>query len=455
MKIIIIGGGKVGSTIAEQLTKEGHDIVLVDSDKRVSETISDSLDVMTICGNGSEVGVLREAGAQDADLLIACTAQDELNLMCCMFAKKLGCQNTIARVRSPEYARQIYLLKDDMGLSMVVNPELTAAQEIFRLMEIPGVLKRDTFSEGRIEIVELVPKSGDMLDGTKLYDLSKKLGSKALVCAVQRGGEVQIPDGSFTLQAGDKVYICAPATAIVKMLHSIGEYKRRVRDVMIIGGSRVAEYLTDMLLKTGARVKILDSDMSKARRLAESLPEASVICADGTSIDILRSENVEGMDSVVTLTNIDEENLILSMYISRLGVPQVITKVNHTEFGGMLMDRGVDRVVSPKKLCANTIISYVRAMQNTDGSSVLTLHHLVDGKVDALEFAVTPSTKNIGRTLKEIQLKPNILIACINRKGRIIVPGGGDTLDMGDTVVVVTTSERVIVDLNDIFANED
>ena len=455
MKIIIIGGGKVGCTIAEQLTKEGHDIVVVDSDRRVLEVISDTLDVMAVCGNGSSVAVLREAGAGESDLLIACTAQDELNLICCMFAKKLGCQNTIARVRSPEYYEQIYLIKDEMGLSMIINPELTAAQEIFRLMEIPGVLKRDTFAEGRIEIVELVPKPGDVLDGTQLYDLSKKLKCKALVCAVARGDEVLIPDGSFTIAAGDRVYICAPATAIVKMLHSIGEHKRRVRDVMLIGGSRVAEYLSIMLLKTGASIKIIESNEMKARRLAELLPEAGIICADGSNEAMLRSEGVERMDSVATLTNIDEENLILSMYISRLGVPQVITKINHTEFGGMLMDRGVDRVISPKKLCANAIIRYVRAMQNTDGSSVAAMHHLVDGKVDALEFFVAAATKNLGRTLKEIRLKPNILLACINRKGHIIVPGGNDVLEVGDTVVVVTTSERVVLDLNDIFAAED
>ena len=454
MRIIIIGGGKVGSTIAEQLTKEGHDIVVIDSDRRVADSISDSLDVMTISGNGSAVGVLKEAGAGDSDLLIACTAQDELNLLCCMFAKKLGCQNTIARVRAPEYAEQIYLLKDDLGLSMTVNPEYIAAREMFRLMEIPGVLKRDTFANGHIEIVELAIKAGGALDGVALYDLPKKLKVRCLVCAVQRGGDVLIPAGNFTLQAGDKFYICAPATSIVQILHSLGEAQKRVRDVMIVGGSRVAVYLTRMLLRTGARVRILDSDRDKAMQLAETLPDASIICADGTRSEVLRAENVEAMDSVVALTNIDEENLILSMYIRHLGVEQVITKVDHTEFGGMLVDHGVDRVVSPKKLCANAIIRYVRAMQNTDGSSVLALHHLVDGRVDALEFAVTEVTANVGKTLREIRLKPNILIACINRKGKIIVPGGSDTMEPGDTVVVVTTAERVILDLNDIFVEE-
>lgn len=455
MKIIIVGGGKVGFSIAEQLTKEGHDIVVIDSDSHVSNLISDSLDVMSVCGSGASAEVLHQAGVSDSDLLIASTGKDELNIMCCMFAKKLGCGKTIARVRSPEYYDQIYLLREELGLSLIVNPELKAAQEIFGLIEIPGVFKRDTFAEGRVEIVELVPKSGDVLDGVMLRDLPKKIKCSLLVCAVQRGESVLIPDGSFTLRAGDKIYVCAPAAEIVRVLRALGLHRKRARDVMLIGGSRVAVYLTGMLQKTGARVRIIESNPQKAQSLAEKLPSAQLICADGTSASLLSSENAEQMDTAVLLTNIDEENMILAMYLSRIGVPQVITKVNRTEFGMMLNDRGVDRVVSPKKLCANVIVRYVRAMQNTDGSSVIALHHLVDGRVDALEFAVTGATKNLGRTLREIQLKPNILISSINRRGRIIVPGGNDFIEAGDTVVVVTTSERVILDLNDIFAQEE
>ncbi len=454
MRIVIIGGGKVGSTIAEHLTKEGHDIVVIDRDKRVADRIGDSLDVMTLCGSGASVEVMRQAGVPESDLLIACTAQDELNMIACVFAKKIGCANTIARVRSPEYAQQLYLLSDSIGLSMVINPEFNAAQEVFRLMEIPSVFKRDTFAGGRVEIVELLLKEGDVLDGAPLYELPKKLRQRALICAVQRGEEIRIPDGNYVLQAGDKIYLCAPATSLVRILQNMGVYKRMVRRVMLVGGSRIAEYLTRMLVNTDSTVKIVEMDMDRARRLAEALPEADVVCADGTSDEVLRSENVEQMDSVVTLTNIDEENLVLSMYISRLGVPQVITKVDHTEFGAMLMDRGVDRVISPKNLCAHAIIRYVRAMQNTEGSAVLTLHHLVDGKVGALEFAVTERTKNRGVTLRDIRLKPNILVASINKNGRILIPGGDDSFEAGDTVVIVTTSTQVILDLNDIFAEE-
>ena len=454
MRIVIIGGGKVGQTIAGQLTREGHDIVVVESDGRVSEQISDSFDVMAVCGNGSSVEVMAQAGVPESDLVIACTAEDELNLICCMFAKKLGCGSTIARVRSPEYAEQIYLLAESMGLSMIINPEYNAAREMFRLMEIPSVLRRDSFAGGRIEIFELELRPGDALDGTPLIQLSKKLNCRMLVCAVQRGEEVLIPDGSFVLRAGDKVNICAPSTSIVKILRSAGEYKKMAKNVMLIGGSRIAEYLAVMLIGAGVRVKILEQDMAKARFLAEELSQAEIVCADGTDESVLRAENVEGMDCVAALTNIDEENLILSMYISHLGVPQVITKVDHTQFGTMLMNFGVDRVISPKRLCAGEIIRYVRAMQNSEGSSVLAMHHLIDGRVDALEFAVTERTRHLGKALREIPFKPNILVTGINKNGKILVPNGNDTLEAGDSVVLVTTSERVILDLNDVFVEE-
>lgn len=454
MKIVIIGGGKVGFTIAEQLTKEGHDIIVVDNDKQVVNNISESLDVMAVCGNGASVSVMMEAEVGSSDLLIACTAQDELNMLCCVFAKKLGCQNTIARVRTPEYAEQMLYLQSELGLSMTINPEQHAAREIFRLLEIPGVLKRDSFAKGRVEIVEIVLKHGDILDGARLFELPKKLKCRALVGAVQRGREVFIPDGSFTLREGDRAYLCAPAMDIVRILQTIGENKKRAKDVMLIGGSRICEYLTVMLLKSGARVKIIEQDSAKAASIAERFPEATVVCEDGSNQAVLNSEHIDQMDAAALLTNIDEENLILSMYMSHIGVPQVISKVNHTEFADFIAEQGVNRIVSPKKICADVIIRYVRAMQNTEGSSVLALHHLVDGKAAALEFIVTKNCKYLGKPLMEKHLKPNILIASISRRDRIIVPCGSDTIEEGDTVVVITSSDRVILDLNDIFEPE-
>ena len=454
MRIVIIGGGKVGFAIAEQLTQEGHDITVVDRARGLVDHISDQLDCMALCGSGADVAVMREAGVPACDLTIACTAQDELNLLCCVFASKLGCRNTIARVRSPEYARQMYLLKDQLGLSTTINPEMTAAREMFRLLEIPGVLKRDSFARGLVEIVEIIPQPGDALDGMQLIELPKKLRCKVLVGAVQRGEETVIPDGRFTLQAGDRVWICAPATEIVHILRRIGEYRKKARDVLLVGGSRVTEYLMDMLLKADVHVRLIEPDAATAEHFSEAFPAADVICADGASEGVLKEEGIDRVQAVGVLSNRDEENLILSMYAGTMGVPQILTMTDKAELSGLITSQNV-RLISPKQLCADLIVRNVRALQNTTGSSVVTLHHMAGGRVDALEFNVTGSCRNVGKTLMEMRLKPNILIACINRQGKIIIPGGADTIETGDTVIAITASNRVILDLNDIFADGD
>lgn len=455
MKIVIIGGGVVGQTIASQLTNEGHDITVVDRSQSVAAQISDSLDCMALAGNGASLEVMRSADVPNSDLLIACTAQDELNMLCCVFAKKLGCRSAIARVRTPEYADQMYFFKEELGMSMTINPELNAAREMFKLLEIPGVLKRDTFAKGRVEIVEVVPKPGDVLDGTQLLDLPKKLRSRVLVAAVQRDGEAIIPDGRFTLRAGDKVSICAPTSELVRMLRSIGENPKKAKNILLIGCGKVTDYLCYMLLNEGANVRVIESEPEIASAFAERFPKAEVVCADGRSETVLREENAAGMDAVAALMERDEENLILSMYLSNSGVPQVLTKVDNTEFGNLLAGHGDSRIISPKKLCADAIIRYVRAMQNTDGSNVLTLHHLADDQADALEFQVTESCRYLGKKLLEMRFKPNTRLACINRMGRIIIPSGTDTLEVGDTVVVIASANRVILDLNDVFADEE
>lgn len=454
MKIILIGGGMVGNAIVKQLAREGHDIVVVDSSIRVVEEISNTLDVMAICGNGANLDVLKTADAGNADLLIACTAQDELNILCCIFARKLGCDNTIARVRSPEYAEQMYYIKDELGLSMTINPELNAAREIFSLLEIPGVLRRDSFPKSRVDIVEVIPKEGSLMDGLKLVDFNRRLHCKVLVCAVRRGGEVIVPDGSFVLKAGDKVSVCGAVTEISKMLKASGLKLKAAKDVMIIGGSKIADYLTFLLLKSGVRVKLLEKDPGKAAVFAGKHPEALVVCADAAEAETLSSEHAGKMDAVATLTNIDEENIILSMYLNNIGVPQLITKINRNEFGSLISEKGLGSLISPKKLCADAIVGYVRAMQNRGDGSVLTLHHLVDGHIDALEFNVTSSCRHLGVMLKDIKFKPNILIACINRLGTTIVPGGFDSFEEGDTVIVINSADRVILDLNDVFVAE-
>ena len=453
MRIVIIGGGKVGFAIAAQLTQEGHDITVVDRERRIVDNISDQLDCMAICGSGATVGVMREAGVERSDLLIACTAQDELNMLCCVFASKLGCASTIARVRTPAYSDQLYLLRDELGLSMTINPELTAATEMFRLLEIPGVLKRDSFAHGRVEIVEVIIKPGGVMDGVKLMELPKKIKCHIFVGAVQRGDETIIPAGSFTMAAGDKVYLCAPATEIVHILRAIGEHRRKARNILLIGGSTVTEYLMAMLVKAGSAVKLIENDAGRAEYFAERFPEAEVINAEGTSETVLKEEGLERMDAVAALSERDEENLILSMYAGVQGASQIITLVDNSEFSGLVKDPN-NRLISPRQMCADEIVRYVRAMQNSSGSAVVMLHHLADGGAAALEFHISASCRNLGKRLMDIRLKPNILIACINRRGKIIIPGGADTIETGDTVIVITGSNRVILDINDIFADE-
>lgn len=451
MRTIIIGGGKVGSAIAKQLVIEGHDIVVVDIRKDVTDHIADNMDVMTLCGNGAAPDVLREAGVEEADIVIACTAEDELNTLCCAFAKKLGCKNTIARVRSPEYANQIYDFKEEFGLSMTINPELCAAEEIFSLLEIPGVLERESFTESGVDIASVTCKEGGPLDGIRLSDIPRKLGMHVLICTVKRGERVIIPDGKFVLAGGDRLYICAPIRKLVKMLNKLGESTRSSKNIMIIGASRMADYLTAELLLTGAEVKVIERDSARADDFAAKYPNAVVVCADGTSEEVLAAEHLKDMDAAVMLTDFDEEGLILSMYARMLGVPQVIVKVGHTNFGKLFKNSETIKVVNPQRLCADLIVSYVRAIQNSSGSPVKALRYIADNNVCAMEFKISEQCKGAGEELKNLSIMQGVLIGSIVREGKAIVPGGSEKLMPGDTAIVVAAAENRILDINDIF----
>lgn len=452
MKIVIVGAGKIGQSLAEVLAGENHDITIVDIDKEKVKMLSDTLDVMTLCGNGAAIAVQREANVDESDLLIAVTAQDELNMIACITARKLGCKNTIARVRNLEYSEQLYLLKKELGLSMTINPELLAAKEIYRLLQIPAFIKRDTFAEGRAEIVELVIGEGSPLDGLSLAAMRGKIRVHVLVCAVLREERVFIPDGSFVLRKGDKIYVTTASAGLVELTHELHLRSKKSKNVMIVGGGRIAEFLAPMLIRSGTSIKLIERNRSRCEYLAEKYPELNVICSDGSSQSVLKTHNISQMDAVLPLTNMDEENIIIGMFARKVGVPQLLTKINRMEYGEILGDRGADSLISPKSLSTYEIVRYVRAMENTGGSAVITIHKLAGGSVEALEFAVTEATRRLHERLADITLKPGILIACINHMGRIIIPGGQDKLVAGDTVVVVTTAGREIIDLNDIFA---
>ncbi len=451
MKIVIVGDGKVGSALTVQLTKEGHDVVVIDSNKMVLQEMEQSFDVSVVHGNGAAWKVQKMAGVDLSDLLIAATSADETNLLCCIMARKLGCKHTIARVRNPEYYNQLFQLKDELGLNMMINPEFSTAHEIFRLLQFPSVLKRDSFAKGRAEIVEVELREGSPLCGIKLYELDRKVNVKVLVCAVVRGQEVFIPDGNFQLASGDRLSVTASSSDLAKLIRNLGLVQKKVRDVIIIGGSRIAFYLAENLLKMGANVKLIEIDREKCTDLADRLPKATIINADGSDKNVLDSEGLAQTDAVVTLTDIDEENLIISMYANYLGTYKVITKINRTEYSEVLSGKGIDCVVSLKDLCCSDIVRYVRAMSNKKGTSVLALHRIVGDRVEALEFRAGAQLPQVGKRLAQLKLKPNTLIACLNRQGRVIIPQGSDTIEKGDTVIVVAPSDRVINDLSDVF----
>ena len=451
MRIVVIGDGKIGFTMTHALVSEGHDLVVIDNQRSTLEKTENALDVQVMEGNGASALVQREAGVPDADLLIAATNADETNILCCMIAKQLGCPNTIARVRSPEYSEDVYLLKEGMGLNMVVNPERSTAKQIFGLLQYPSFLKRDSFAKGRAEIVEFSVRENSKLDGLPLTDLYKALKVRVLVCAVERSGQVYIPDGHFTLHSGDHVYVTAAMHDLLTMVKSIGLETPKVRSVLLIGGGRLSVYLGQMLIGSGINVKIIESNLELCHLLSAKLPKAEIIHGDGTSFSLLRQEGIEEMDAVVCLTNMDEQNIIIAMYANRIEVPKVLCKVNRTEYTSLLPEKIVEGVITPRILVGNDILRYVRAMENRPGEGVITLHRLVGDRVEALEFAVTGSTWYTDVPLKNVPIRDNLRIALITRRGTIIVPTGDDYLSVGDTAVIVTTRAGGFDVLNDIF----
>ena len=451
MRIVVVGDGKVGYTLSEQLSTEGHDIVVIDNRIKALQNSTNSLDVMTVEGNGASHTVQLEAGVDKADLLIAATGTDEVNLISCIVAKKLGAKHTIARVRNPEYMAQLDFMKEELGLSMSVNPELAAANEMSRILRSPSARTIETFAKGRVELVGIKLHQGNHLIGQQLNSLYAKYKIKVLVCAVQRREKVYIPTGDFVLQEGDKIHITAESKQINAFFRAMGVSQHKIRNVMIIGGSRTAFYLGRMLCQSGIQVKIIEQDQRRCLQLSSLLPQATIVQGDGTDQDVLHEEGILSTDGFVALTGIDEENIIISMYASKKGVKKTITKVDRTAFGEILEDSGIESVISPKQITANRIVQYVRAMQNSVGSNVETLYKIVDNQAEALEFRVRGNANFIGKPLRDLKLKPNVLIAVINRGHQIIIPNGNDVIEMDDSVIVVTTN-RHFKDLNDILA---
>lgn len=452
MKIIIAGGGKVGLTLIRQLSAEGHDLTLIDKENWVLEKTVDLYDTMAVSGNCASREVLLSAGIRDADLLIAVTAMDEVNLLCCMTAHGLNDKlHTIARIRTPEYAQQIMTMRHVFPLSMTVNPEKQAALEIEQLLKFPGFLRREYFAKGRSQIVELRIDSASKLCNLPLSEMSTVVKCRVLVCAVLRAGTAIAPTGNFVLKEGDRIFVTAPTSNLAILLKSLGIVTKKVRDVLICGGGRVSYYLGKCLEDEKMSVRILEKNYERCVALAEELPEATVIHGDCSSQETLDDQGLGDMDAVVTLTGRDETNMVVSLYAGSQGVGQLITKLSRTENSRLADTMALGSTISPKELCCNSIVRYVRAMQNQTGAAV-SIHGIADGQAEAVEFLVDETTRNCGIALKDIKLKPNVLMASIIHGADTQIPNGSSVFLPGDTVVVVTSGRGVLQNINDIFA---
>ena len=450
MKIVIIGLGTIGKTVLKSLSAMGHTITIIDEDKDKLESLIEKYDVFGVVGNGACIDIQLEAGMDDADLAIVLTNSDELNVFTCLVAKKAGVKNTIARVRNPDYSKQIMDMKDELGISMIVNPEKETAEEIFNLINLPSVSQMEHFAKGKVLLVEIVAEKGCALIGETLISLGKKLNTKVLVCAVQRGDSVIIPSGNFMFCEDDRIHFTADASSLHDFLAEIKLEQSPLKHVMIVGGDRIGHYLASDLLEKKFSIKLIESDRKRCEELAEELPRVTVVHGNGTQHDLLTEEGIEAMDAFVALTNIDEENMIVSMFANKMNVTKTITQIKSDELYDMLGELGIENTVSPKKIVADKIISYTRALANKRGSNVLTLYRLVNDQVEAIEFLAKKQEKFYNKPLKTLKTKKNCLIACIIRENEVIIPNGDSEIRLGDNVIVVTT-HMDFDDLNDVI----
>ena len=451
LKIVIIGCGKVGRTLVEQLCLEGHDITVIDKDSDKVMAMSDLHDVMGICGNGASFSVQKEAGIQDTDLVIAVTGSDELNLLCCTVAKQVADCAAIARVRTPDYNEDIGYLREKLGLARIINPELEAAKEVARILYLPAALEVNSFAHGQAEIVKFKIPQGNILHELKIMHLSKHINHNILICAVERDGKIYIPDGRFELRSGDIVSFVGTRRNCLRFFKAIGFDTHRVKDCLIVGGGKAAYYLADQLLHDGIAVKIVESDYRRCEELSTLLPEAIIINGDGTDEAILREAGLGTAESFVPLTGIDEENIMLTLHAKQVSHAKVITKVNRITFKTVLNSLDLGSVIYPKYITSETIISYVRAKQASKDSNIEVLYHMFDSQAEAIEFVVTEESPVTNKTLMDLQLKDNLLVSFISRKGRIFIPTGQDMIHVGDEVMIVTTHTG-FQDITDILA---
>ena len=450
MNIIIIGCGKVGLTLAELLAAEKHDVVLVDESSQKLSSVPEEIDALRILGNGASINTQIEAGIETADILIAVTGSDELNLLCCLIAKKAGHCHTIARVRNPIYNKELDFIKVKLGISMIINPELTAAIEISRLLRFPSAIKIDTFAKGRVELLKFRIRSEFGLDGMPINQIAGHPNTNILICAVERGDDIFIPGGDFILRNNDLLSIMASPQNAAAFFHRIGFKTNQVKKAMIVGGGKIGYYTAKLLLEMNIDVRIVENDRDRCEELSLLLPDATIICGDGTDKQLLMEEGLPQAEAFVTLTGLDEENILLSLFAQANSQAKLVTKVTKIAFTEIINNLDIGSVIYPKHLTADYILQYVRAMSNSIGSNVETLYQILDNRAEALEFAIHETSDVTDIPLSDLTLKSNLLIGSINRGGKTWIPRGQDTIQVGDTVIIVTT-QKGLGDIRDIL----
>ena len=439
LNIIIVGIGKVGGTLVEQLSKEGNDITIIDKNPEAVQAMSGLYDVMGVVGNGASYSVQMEAGIENCDLFIAVTESDELNLLCCTVAKRVSDCSAIARVRTPDYSKEVEYLREKLGLTMIINPDLESAKEVARILYLPATLEVNSFAHGQAEMIKFKIPEGNILANLPISQLGKAISHKVLICAVERDGEVYIPSGNFVLEEGDIISYVANRKVAKQFLNALGFNTRQVKNTMIIGGGTSAQYLADKLLHSGVSVKIIERDRARCEELSLLLPKAIIINGDGTDEELLKEEGIQSAESFVPLTGIDEENIMLTLFARQVSNAKVVTKINHITFKDVINNLDLGSVIYPRYITSEAIIAYARAKKNSLGSNIETLYHLFDSRVEAIEFRVRNTSKVTNTPLMELALKKNLLITFINRNGSIIIPSGQDCIKVGDTVMIVTT----------------
>ena len=443
MRIIIVGCGKVGFTLADQLSRDNHELVMIDINGARVDEIKDELDVMGMTGNGASFTMLKEAGVEEAGLLIAVTGSDEQNLLCCLIAKRAGCSQAIARVRNPVYQDEIEYLQKELGLAMIINPEYEAAHEIARIFQFPSAIKIDTFTNGKVELLHFRVSENSPLKGVQLAGLREKFGGNVLVSAVSRGEELIIPNGSFIFRENDRVSIIGKRHDAMAFFKNIGLMRNRIENAMIAGGGKIPFYLAQSLIRAGIDVTIIEMDRARCEELADTLPQATIIHGDATDQKLLEEEGLAEAQGFAALTGLDEENILVSLFARGVSKAKIITKVNRITYASVIRNLDLDVIINPRMVTADRIIRYVRSLKNSENSNVENLYRLEDGKAEALEFLIKESSEITDKPLQELKLKPNTLICSIARDGKIIIPSGRSEIKVGDSVVVVLAGYKV------------